>query len=116
MFAAQLSVNDDTTYNFFKVSITTVLEPVLGMIVSSLPMFPSAFKNFLGGEGDRESLRVRSSNFTRLRSNGTEPSRHLPRLGNSYPLADLNMSILENEAIESNSGASPFDIEHSMDP
>lgn len=115
MFATQLTVNDDITYNYLKVSITTVLEPVLGMIVSSLPMFPSVFKNFLGGDGDRESQRVRSSSFTRLRSNGIEPSRHLPGLGNSHPLADLNMGFMENDVID-NSGASPFDIEHSADP
>ena len=115
MFATQLDVHD-ITYSYLGVAITMALEPLLGMIVSSFPMFPPAFKRFLGGEGDHESQRVHSSSLTRLRSNGMEPSRHLPRLGNSYPLADLNMAIIENEVIRSNSKASPFDIEHSTDP
>lgn len=115
VFATQFDAHD-ITYSYIGVSITTVLEPILGMVVSSLPIFPPAFKKFLGGEGDHESQRVRSSSLTRLRSNGMEPSRHLPRLGSSYPLADLNMGIMENEVIRSNSRASPFDIKHSTDP
>ena len=115
MFATQFDVHD-ITYSYIGVGITTALEPLLGIIVSSLPMFPPVFKKFLGGEGDHESHRVRSSSLTRLRSNGMEPSRHFPRLDNSYPLADLNMDIIENDVIGSNSRASPFDIEHSTDP
>lgn len=75
------------------------------MIVSSLPIFPPTFKKFLGGEGDHESQTVRSSSLTRLRSNGMEPSRNLLRPGSSYPLADLDMGIMENEVIRSNSRA-----------
>lgn len=115
VFATQFDVHD-ITYSYIGAATTTVLEPVLGMIVSSLPIFPPAFKKFLGGEGNHEPQRVRSSSLTRLRSNGMEPSRHLPRLDSSYPLADLNMGIMENEVIRSNSRASPFDIEHSTDP
>ena len=114
VFATQLDVHD-ITYSYFGPAITTVLEPMLAIIVSSLPIFPPVFKKFLGGKGDHESQRVRSSSLTRLRSNDMDPSRHLPRLGSSYPLADLNIGIMENEVIRSDSRASPFDTEHGTD-
>lgn len=104
VFATQLDIHD-ITYSYIGVSTTTVLEPILGMIVSSLPIFPPTFKKFLGGEGDHESQTVRSSSLTRLRSNGMEPSRNFLRPGSSYPLADLDMGIMENEVIRSNSRA-----------
>lgn len=66
-FAAQFDAND-LTYDYIKTSTTTVLEPTLGIIVASLPMFPPAFKNLLGGESEHDSLKVRSSSTTRLRS------------------------------------------------
>ena len=110
VFAAQFDAHD-LTYDFLKISLTTVLEPVLGIIVASLPMFPPAFKRGLGGETDHKSSRVRSSGLTRLRLNSSEPSRLPPGLGSLYPLPDLNLSIMESEVIGSNDRASPVDIE-----
>lgn len=95
VFATQLDVHD-ITYSYFSVAITTALEPILGIIVSSLPIFPPAFKKLLGGEVGHESQGVRSSSLTRLRLNGMEPSRYPHGLGSSYNLTDLNMGIMEN--------------------
>ena len=56
---------DDVTYSYFKVSATTVLEPVLGILVACLPMFPPVFRKYLGGEAvGQDSEKTRSSGTT----------------------------------------------------
>ena len=64
VFAVQFNV-DDITYDYEKVSITTVLEPVLGILFACLPMFPPVFKGCMGGEGvEQDSEKTRSSDTT----------------------------------------------------
>ena len=115
MFGNQLDAHD-LTYSYMSVSLTTALEPVLGILVSSLPTFPPAFKKLLGAKGNHESQNVRSGSLTRLRSNGMESSRHLPSRGSSYPLADQNVGVMGDEVTKSNRKTSLFDIEHSTGP
>lgn len=114
-FAAQFDAND-LTYDYIKISTTTVLEPTLGIMAASLPMFPPAFKNLLGGESEHDSLKVRSSSTTRLRSNGMDPSPGIPRLDDSYPLADLETDrTTESKATSSDGRANSCGIEYSTD-
>lgn len=78
-------------------------------------MFPPVSKKLLRGEGEQDSTKVRSSNTTRLRSNGVQPSPCFPRLDDSYPLAELETGRTKNYLIGSDSGANSFGIEHSTD-
>ena len=92
VFAVQFDVHD-ITYAYYRVSVTTVLEPVLGIIVACLPMFPSAFnKGRVGGECDEhdDSGKMLSSGTTRFCSNnGMRRSRNVAGLDDSYPLVEL---------------------------
>lgn len=88
MRSASFDAND-LTYDYIITSTYTILEPLPGIIVASLPMFSPVLKEMLGGEGAHESPKVRSSSTTRLRSNGKKQLRIFPRLDDSYPLADL---------------------------
>ena len=115
IYGNQLDAHD-LTYSYMRVSVTTALEPVLGILVSSLPTFPPAFKKLLGGKANHGSQIVRSGSLTRLRSNGMETSRHLPRLDSSYHLAGRSVGVMEDGLAKSNSRASLFDTEHSTSP
>ena len=114
MFAARFNVNDPT-YDYLNISITTVLEPILGIIVASIPIFPPTFKECLGGGSEHNSPNVRSSYTAGRHSNSLEQSPFPLRLDNSYPLADLEMYRQENKATGSGSRASCFRIERSTD-
>ena len=64
VFAVQFNY-DDVTYDYSKISITTVLEPVLGILVACLPMFPPVFKGCVGREGvEQDSEMMRLSDAT----------------------------------------------------
>ncbi|KAM0803545.1 hypothetical protein BDR22DRAFT_886379 [Usnea florida] len=60
--------NDDSTYDFDEVLISTGLEPLLGILVACLPMFPPVFKGCVG----RESVE-QDSEMMRLRNTTTRP-------------------------------------------
>ncbi len=114
VFAAQFDVND-ITYDYMKVSITTVLEPILGIILACLPMFPPSFKECLGGERKQDSQKVRSVSTIRPHSNGMKQSPGIPRLDDSYPLADLGSGLAESEVNGFDSRASSVGSEHNTE-
>ena len=114
VFAAQFDVND-ITYDYMKVSITTILEPILGIILACLPMFPPAFKECLGGERKQDSQKVCSVSTIRLHSNGMNQSPGFPGPDDSYPLADLDSGLTESEVNGSNSRATSIGVKHSTE-
>ena len=67
---------------------------------------PAHFQGLLDGEGDSVSQRLPSSSLTRLRSNGIEPLRVFPVLGDLYPITSLGTAFTENKVTGSNSRAS----------
>ena len=77
-------------------------------------MFPPVLKEMLGVEGAHESPKVRSSSTTRLRSNGKKQSRIVPRLDDSYPLANLETGRT-NQVTGSRSRVNSFGFELSTD-
>lgn len=111
---AQFDPND-LTYDYFQLLITTVLEPVLLIIVASLPMFPPVLKEILGGEGEHNSPKMGSSSLTRLPSNGMKQSPVFSMLDDSHRFADLETDRSEDFIAGSNGIASSFGIEHSTD-
>ncbi len=114
VFAAQFDVND-ITYDYMKVCITTVLEPILGIILACLPMFPPAFKECLGGERKQDSQKVRSVSTIRLHSNRMKKSPGFPGLDDSYPLTDLDSGLTESEVNGLDSRASSVGGEHNTE-
>lgn len=64
IFAVQFNY-DDITYSYGKAAITLALEPVLGILVACLPMFPPVFKGCTGRKGvEQDSEMMRLSDTT----------------------------------------------------
>lgn len=86
---------DDFTYDSAKLAIVTDLEPLLGITVACLPLFPPVFKKVFGAKDDSSSQKVLSSSVARLRSRSTKNSA-FRRFDDSYPLTDVEISRTEN--------------------
>ena len=102
--AAQFDPNG-LTYDYLKLLITTVLEP----------MFPPVLKKILGSEGEHDSPKRGSSSLTRLPSNGMKQSPVFPMLDDSHRFADLETDRSEDFIAGSDGIESSFGIEHSTD-
>lgn len=96
ILAAQLKI-DDYTYGTAKIGIVTNLEPLLGIIVACLPIFPPALKRIFGHvkNTSSETHNVLSSSVTRSRLKRSK-NLTLERFDDSYLLADLENSKVEN--------------------
>ena len=82
---------DDYTYSIARVGIVTLLEPLLGIIVVCLPVFPPAIKKVVAhmSKTDPETRNVLSSSMARLRMKRSKSSA-FQSLGDSSPLTDLD--------------------------
>ena len=60
---------EDFTYDITKISIVTILEPLLGIIIACLPLFPAALKKVTGHmkNASPETRNVLSSSMARVR-------------------------------------------------
>lgn len=111
MYAVKLDV-DDYTYDIMVIGMTTGLEPVLGIIIACLPMFPPTFKRMLRGKGEQDSRDVLSSSTRRLRSKSTKRPLIFRKLDDSFPLTDLEKGRTENKITGPDSKASSLAIEN----
>lgn len=97
-----LSINlnlEDFTYSLAKIGIVTILEPLLGIIIACLPLFPPALKK-IGGhmKTDPGTPNVLSSAMARLRSKRSENST-FQRVDDSYPLTELENNTTTHNCI-----------------
>ena len=87
---------DDFTYILAKLAIVTDLEPLLGITIACLPLFPPMFKKVFGAKEEQDSRNVLSSSLARLRSKSPKGSA-FRRFEDSYPLTDVERSRTENQ-------------------
>ena len=75
----------------------TLLEPLLGIIVACLPLFPPAIKKIVAhmSKTDPETRNVLSSSMARLRMKRSKRSA-FHSLGDSFPLTDLEAEGTQN--------------------
>lgn len=87
---------DDFTYSIARISIPTILEPLLGIIIACLPISPPAFKALTGRI--KKTLQIRnvlSSSMARMRFKRSESST-LQNSDDSSPLTDLEAKGTQN--------------------
>ena len=109
VFAIQFNV-DDYTYDYNKIGITTGLEPVLGIIIACLPMFPPTFKRMLRSKTEQDSQHVLSSSTRWLHSKIMKRSSMFRKIDDSYPIMDLGEGRSENKITGPDSKASSLAI------
>ena len=96
ILSTQLRLND-YTYSIAKISIPTILEPLLGIIIACLPIFPPAIKK-LTGRMERTHPQIRdvlSSSMARMRLKRSKSST-LQSSDDSSPLTDLEAKGTQN--------------------
>ena len=101
VFAVQFNYGD-FTHDYVKISLTTALEPLLGIIVASLPMFPPIFREQLRVESKQDFQQRHSASTVQLRSPVTKPPLAFTILGDSYSLEALSVDVSEKEMVVSN--------------
>ena len=94
---------DDFTYDITRIGIVTELEPLLGITIACLPIFPPAIKRLTGHikTTDSETRNVLSSTMVRLRLRRVKDST-FKRFNDSVLLTDLE----DNRTFEHISGPS----------
>ena len=94
---------DDFTYDITRIGIVTELEPLLGITIACLPIFPPAIKTMTGHikTTDSETRNVLSSTMVRLRLRRVKDST-FKRFNDSVLLTDLE----DNRTFEPISGPS----------
>ncbi|KAF6232640.1 hypothetical protein HO173_009079 [Letharia columbiana] len=107
---------DDFTYGITKIAIVTILEPLLGIIIACLPLFPPTVKKITGysKETNSETRNVLSSSMARLRLKRSRNSA-FQRFKDSSLLSDLEHNKTQIDASDATSkpdslvdGRSPF--------
>ena len=88
---------DDYTYSIARVAVVTLLEPLLGIIVACLPIFPPAVTKMVSHmrKTHPEIRNVLSSSMARLRMKRSKSSA-FQSLGESSPLTDLEAKGTQN--------------------
>ena len=88
---------DDYTYSISRVGILTLLEPLLGIIVACLPIFPPAVTKMVSHmrKTHPETRNVLSSSVDRLRMKRSKSSA-FQSLGDTFPLTDLEVKGTQN--------------------
>ena len=88
---------DHSLYSVAGVDIVTLLEPLLGIIVACLPLFPPALKKVVDhmSKTNPETRNVLSSSMARLRMKRSKSSA-FHSLGDSFPLTDLEAKGTHN--------------------
>ena len=96
VFSTQLNL-DDYTYSIAKVGVVTLLEPLLGIIVACLPIFPPAVTKVVAHmrKTHPETHNVLSSSMARLRMNRSKSSA-FQSLDDSSPLTSLEAKRTQN--------------------
>lgn len=88
ILSAQLKL-DDYTYDISRIAIVTILEPLLGITIACLPLFPPAIKKLTARKSESETRNVFPSSITaRLRLKKSQSSA-LQGFDDSFPLTDL---------------------------
>ncbi|KAK3167522.1 hypothetical protein OEA41_010649 [Lepraria neglecta] len=87
VLGAQIQI-DDFTYDLAKLAIVTDLEPLLGITIACLPLFPPTFNRLFGLKKQPDSRNVLSSSLARLRSRRMKNSA-FGKFDDSYPLTDI---------------------------
>lgn len=87
---------DDLTYDLARLNIVTDLEPLLGITIACLPLFPPVFKKAFGAKDEPNSRNVLSSTLARLRLKSTKNAA-FTRFNDSYLLTDVERSRTENQ-------------------
>ena len=87
----------ELTNTIARVTLVTLLEPLLGIVVACLPLFPSAIKKVLTHmrKSDPETRNVLSSSMARLRMKRSKSSA-FQSLGDSFPLTELETKGTQN--------------------
>ena len=94
--SAQLDIND-FTYDLIRIAIVTDLEPLLGIIIACLPLFPPVFQKLSkarNGDGTA-SRKALSSSVLRLRSGSTKTWK-FRKFDGSYILTDVERGAIDN--------------------
>ena len=88
---------DDYTYTILKVSIVTVLEPLLAIVIACLPLFPPALKRTMGAvrKTKSETPIALSTTLARLRVKRSKSSA-FQSLDDSFPLTELEGKRTQN--------------------
>ncbi len=88
---------DDYTYSILKVSIVTVLEPLLAIIIACLPLFPPALKRTIGAmrKTKSETPIALSTTMTWLRVKRSKSSA-FQSVDDCFPLTDLEGKRTQN--------------------
>ena len=96
VFSTQVKL-DDYTYSVARVGVVTLLEPLLGIIVACLPIFPPAIKKIIDymKSTHPETHNVLSSSMARLRLKRSKSSS-FQSLEDSSPLRDLEAKGTQN--------------------
>lgn len=105
---------DDFAYEIARIGIVTELEPLLGIIIASLPTFPPAIKKLTGHikSPNSETRNVLSSTMVRLRLRRAKGSTFKPSDG-SVLLTDLESNRAFNH-VSSPSDRSDYSVEGKM--
>ena len=83
---------DNYSHDLLKISIVTILEPLLGIIAACLPLFPPAIKKIIARS---EESYVLSSVVARLRLKRPKSSSS-KNFDDSFPLTDLEEKRTQN--------------------
>ena len=96
VFSTQIDL-EDYTYSIARVGILTLLEPLLGIIVACLPIFPPAIAKVVAymRKTRPETRNVLSSSMARLRMKRSKSSA-FQSLDDSSPLSDLEAKGTQN--------------------
>ena len=88
---------DDYTDSLAKIGVVGSLEPLIGIIVACLPLFPPAIKKIISHfkKTHPETRNVLSSSMARLRQKRSKSSA-FQSLDDSFPLADLEAKGTQN--------------------
>lgn len=91
ILSAQIELTN-YTYDILKISIVTILEPLLGVIIACLPLFPPAIKKLTAGS---EKSYIPSSAVARIRLKRLKSSAS-KSFEDSFPLTDLDEKRTQN--------------------
>ena len=112
ILSIQINLND-FTYGITKISIVTIPEPLLGIVVACLPLFPPALKKITGRgrKTNPETRNVLSSSMARLRLKRSKNSS-FQRFDDSLALTDIENNKTHNSITGPSSDADAFDKDY----
>lgn len=91
ILSAQIELTN-YTYDILKISIVTILEPLLGVIIACSPLFPPAIKKLTASS---EKSYILSSAVARIRLKRSKSSAS-KSFEDSFPLTDLDEKRTQN--------------------